>query len=79
MPGMNQSIAADSERTRDYNKRQRAAEAAFRSMPRGAKTECAFAIRVAPSSISTVVSGKRVSLTTLILIEAWLSKNKVPA
>jgi len=79
MPGTNQAINASEERREDYWARQQAVADKFRAMPRGSQARCAFAIQIAPTTISQVVLGHRMSLPTLMRIEDWLSDQAAPA
>jgi len=75
MPQMNTLVKSDPKRKQEYMARVARVQKHFERADRGAQAQCAFDTRIAPISISQVVHGKRVSVSTLELIEAWIREN----
>lgn len=74
---MNQLIANDPKRLKAYQARVSAANKSMDRLGRGTRAACGFALEIAPTSISRVLNGKRVSLITLERIEDWLKNKEV--
>lgn len=73
MAGINQVIAGNKASRADYTRRQREVRATFKNkLPRGSLAKCGRDLMMAPGSVGTVVAGKRMSVATLTLVEAWL-------
>lgn len=71
---MNQLIANDPKRKALYHERRRKAREIMDGLGRGARARCGFELEIAPTSVSRVLSGKRISLVTLERIEDWLEQ-----
>ena len=60
----------------DYNARRRSLAKRFDAMQRGARLNCSFDVRVHPSRITDVLSGKHVSTIIMGLMERWCAVNE---
>ena len=56
-----------------YDGRRRKVQEAFERMPRGARQECSFELKIAPTYVGGVVNGRIVDEAKLKRIESWVS------
>lgn len=76
MAGVNQVIEKNKVQRAAYMKRLAAAVKAIDKMGRGTRTTIARDTLISAATISAILGGRRISLGTLTLIEAWVDKRK---